>query len=199
MFASRRCSISTLRVCSRASSSRKLRRALSWSPMKASTASPRNRASTVNMIATPSSLMPLSPLPSPPEGSEAGPDPSRFEWCPCPSPCLARPPARLAGRPGRILRSASWLDDAAVVADFQLGRLAGRGELVLGHQHPQAAADHPPAFLEGLEATQVQPDRGVVPERPASGGVGRGARGTGPLTQLVGRDDRGATAGDGAA
>jgi alkanesulfonate monooxygenase SsuD/methylene tetrahydromethanopterin reductase-like flavin-dependent oxidoreductase (luciferase family) len=43
---------------------------------------------------------------------------------------------RLAGSPSRVLQLAGRFADAAVVADLQLGRLAGRPELVLGHQHP---------------------------------------------------------------
>ena len=40
---------------------------------------------------------------------------------------------RLAGSQSRVLQLAGRFADAAVVADLQLGRLAGRPELVLGH------------------------------------------------------------------
>ena len=64
----------------------------------------------------------------------------------------------LAGSPGGILQPAGRLAHPAVLPDLQLGGLAGRAELVLGHQDSQVAADHPPTLLHSLEATHVQSD-----------------------------------------
>jgi hypothetical protein len=102
----------------------------------------------------------------------------------------------LAGGRSGDLKLAGLRADATVVVHVKLGRLPGRGQLVLDHQHTEATADHLAVVFEMLHRAEVKAHRGVVAKRPAPGGIGRAAGDTGPLAQLVCYQDRGAGTGD---
>src|SRR6266516_3863551 len=69
---------------------------------------------------------------------------------------------------GRDVDQLSLLGDAAAVQDVELRLAERRRHLVLYHLHLGAAADHLVAVLEGAEAADVEPDRGVELERVAA-------------------------------
>src|SRR5262249_34116958 len=61
------------------------------------------------------------------------------------------------------------LREAGAVEDVELRRAERRRDLVLHDLHLGAAADHLVAVLDGAEAADVEPDRGVELERVAAG------------------------------
>src|SRR5207249_1848222 len=99
---------------------------------------------------------------------------------------------------GRDVDQLSLLGDAAAVQDVELRLAERRGHLVLHHLHLGAAADHLVAVLEGAEAADVEPDRGVELERVAARRGLRVAEQDADLhADLVDEDDDGPRLGDG--
>ncbi len=79
--------------------------------------------------------------------------------------------------------------DAHAVEDVELGLLERRGDLVLDDLDPGAVADRLGAVLQGLDPADVQPDRGVELQRPATGrGLRRAEHDADLLPQLVDED-----------
>src|SRR5881396_2098036 len=100
---------------------------------------------------------------------------------------------------GRDVDQLSLLGDAAAVQDVELRLAERRRHLVLHHLHLGAAADHLVAVLEGAEAADVEPDRGVELERVAARRGLRVAEQDADLhADLVDEDDDGPRLGDGA-
>src|SRR5207244_11459193 len=69
----------------------------------------------------------------------------------------------------REVEQAALAGDPGPVLDVELGLAEGRGYLVLDHLHPNPVADRLGALLEGLDAADVEPQRGVELQRPAPG------------------------------
>src|SRR5436305_4367013 len=93
----------------------------------------------------------------------------------------------------------SLLRDAGAVEDVELRLAERRRDLVLHHLHLGAAADHLVAVLDGAEAADVDPDRGVELERVAARrGLGVAEQDADPHADLVDEDDDRARLGDGA-
>src|SRR5213594_1462641 len=100
---------------------------------------------------------------------------------------------------GRDVDQLSLLGDAGAVQDVELRLAERRRHLVLHHLHLGAAADHLVAVLDGAEAADVEPDRGVELERVAAGGGLRVAEHDTDLhADLVDEDDDRPRLGDGA-
>jgi len=79
--------------------------------------------------------------------------------------------------------------DAIGIHHVELGLLEGRGDLVLGHAHPGAVADHLAALLDALHTADVDAHAGVELERPPAGGRLRGAEHDADfLAELVGKE-----------
>src|SRR5438093_7193659 len=100
---------------------------------------------------------------------------------------------------GRDVDQLSLLGDAGAVQDVELRLAERRRHLVLHHLHLGAAADHLVAVLEGAEAADVEPDRGVELERVAARRGLRVAEQDAHLhAELVDEDDDRPRLGDGA-
>src|SRR2546427_3177585 len=100
---------------------------------------------------------------------------------------------------GRDVDQLSLLGDAGAVQDVELRLAERRRHLVLHHLHLGAAADRLVAVLEGTEAADVEPDRGVELERVAARRGLRVAEQDADLhADLVDEDDDGPRLGDGA-
>src|SRR4051794_10425997 len=91
------------------------------------------------------------------------------------------------------------VDEAALAAEagapqeVELGLLERRGHLVLDDLDAHPAADRLGALLEGLDAADVEPDRRVELQRPATGGdLGGAVDDADLLAQLVDEDRGGA-------
>src|SRR5580658_5564821 len=85
--------------------------------------------------------------------------------------------------------------DAHAVHDLEFGRAERRGDLVLDHLHAGHVADHFLAILDGTDATDVQPHRGVELQRIAAGGGLRTAEHDADLhADLVDEDHHGVRA-----
>src|SRR5581483_9918631 len=69
----------------------------------------------------------------------------------------------------RRVEHGSLPGDAESVEDVELGLLERRSDLVLRHLDPHAVSDRLDAFLEGLDAADVEPDRRVELQRPSPG------------------------------
>src|SRR4029453_4595358 len=80
--------------------------------------------------------------------------------------------------------------EPVVGMQLQLAGLPGWGELVLGDLHPHAAANNSLLLGDALRQEQLQADRGVVAERPPTGGVEGLAGDSGALAELVGGHHR---------
>ena len=68
----------------------------------------------------------------------------------------------------REVEQAALVGDPGPVLDVELGLAEGRRDLVLDHLHPDPVADRLGALLEGLDAADVEPLRGVELQRPAA-------------------------------
>src|SRR5947199_4645278 len=101
---------------------------------------------------------------------------------------------------GRDVDQLSLLGDAGAVQDVEPRLAERRRHLVLHHLHLAAAADHLVAVLEGAEAADVEPDRGVELERVAARrGLRVAEQDTDLHADLVDDDDDGPRVGCGAA
>ena len=97
----------------------------------------------------------------------------------------------------RQIQQAAQGADAAAEEDVELGDAEGRRHLVLGHLHLGPDAVFLGAALEGLDAADVEPHRGVELEGVAAGGGLRIAVGDADLlAQLVEEDHRAARLAD---
>src|SRR5207245_932065 len=117
-------------------------------------------------------------------------------------PALAQPLA-VAGEPGARLLNQRGVDcrvedatpvgDALVIEDVELRRPERGGHLVLNHFDLDPVAGHVQAVLDRIDLANIEPDRGVELQRPATG---RDFRVTehdpNLLAQLVDEDHRGA-------
>src|SRR6266511_2214519 len=76
--------------------------------------------------------------------------------------------------------------DPRAVDDVELGLLERRRDLVLDDLHADAVADRLDPFLQGLDAADVEPHRGVELQRAAAwSGLGRTEHDADLLAQLV--------------
>ena len=123
-------------------------------------------------------------------------------------PSLAHPLA-VAGEPGARLLHQGGIDrgvehtapvgDALVVEDVELSRLERWCDLVLDHLDLDPVAGHVQPTLDGVDFADVEPDRGIELERPATGRhLGVAEHDANLLPQLVDEDHRGARLRDGA-
>src|SRR4051812_26719735 len=88
---------------------------------------------------------------------------------------------------------AALATEAGAPQEVELGLLERRGHLVLDDLDADPAADRLGALLEGLDATDVEPDRRVELQRAATGGdLGRAVDDADLLAQLVDEDRGGA-------
>ena len=108
---------------------------------------------------------------------------------------VGEPGARLLDEPevDRDVEERALAADALAVHDVELGLLEGGRALVLDHLDPGPVADHVGPVLDRLDPADVQPDRRVELQRPATRrGLGRPEHDADLLPQLVDEDGDGA-------
>src|SRR5690606_15120766 len=91
-----------------------------------------------------------------------------------------------------VVDEAALTRDADPVQDVEFGLLERRRHLVLDDLDAGAVTDRVGAVFQGLDATDVEPHRGIELERlTARGGLGASEEDTDLLAQLVDEDHRG--------